>query len=146
MSHEVNSRVEELGFALQENFEEGFLNDSDPSVLRFLIASRQEVSSTQLRDDLLSMLVAGHETTASALTWTLHLLANNPEKLAKVWPVSQALDCLHSVKLLPILRLFACSEAPTLAFSFATQQALVAVKTAAFCFFAGKFHGSKALA
>lgn len=35
----------------------------DPSVLRFLIAAREEVESTQLRDDLLSMLVAGHETT-----------------------------------------------------------------------------------
>ncbi len=30
------------------------------------------------------MLVAGHETTASVLTWTLHLLALHPEKLAKV--------------------------------------------------------------
>lgn len=60
------------------------MNESDPSVLRFLIASRQEVDSTQLRDDLLSMLVAGHETTASVLTWTLHLLARHPDKLAKV--------------------------------------------------------------
>jgi len=46
-----------------------YLNDSNPSVLRYLIAAREEVSSTQLRDDLLSLLVAGHETTASVLTW-----------------------------------------------------------------------------
>lgn len=32
----------------------------------------------QLRDDLLSMLVAGHETTGSVLTWTVYLLS-------KVW-------------------------------------------------------------
>lgn len=29
----------------------------------------------QLRDDLLSLLVAGHETTGSVLTWTLYLLS-----------------------------------------------------------------------
>jgi carotene epsilon-monooxygenase len=52
-------------------------------VLRFLIAAREEVESTQLRDDLLSMLVAGHETTGSALTWTLYLLATHPEQMAK---------------------------------------------------------------
>ncbi len=45
---------------------------------------REEVSATQLRDDLLSMLVAGHETTGSALTWTMYLLAQNPDKMAKV--------------------------------------------------------------
>lgn len=55
----------------------------DPSILRFLIAAREETTSTQLRDDLLSMLVAGHETTASAMTWTLQLLAENREEMAK---------------------------------------------------------------
>lgn len=68
----------------QASFEEGYINDADPSVLRFLIASREEVSAAQLRDDLLSMLVAGHETTGSVLTWTLYLLECNPEAMAKV--------------------------------------------------------------
>ena len=53
-------------------------------MLRFLIASREEVDSVQLRDDLLSMLVAGHETTGSVLTWTVDLLARSPDKLRKV--------------------------------------------------------------
>lgn len=62
---------------------EEYLNEADPSVLRFLLASRQECTETQLRDDLLSMLVAGHETTASVLTWTVYLLAKNPAAMEK---------------------------------------------------------------
>ncbi|PKU77741.1 Carotene epsilon-monooxygenase, chloroplastic [Dendrobium catenatum] len=42
-----------------------------------------KVSSVQLRDDLLSMLVAGHETTGSVLTWTLYLLSKDSSALAK---------------------------------------------------------------
>ncbi|KAG7027233.1 Carotene epsilon-monooxygenase, chloroplastic, partial [Cucurbita argyrosperma subsp. argyrosperma] len=63
--------------------EEEYVNDADPSILRFLLASRQEVSSVQLRDDLLSMLVAGHETTGSVLTWTLYLLSKDSSALNK---------------------------------------------------------------
>lgn len=63
--------------------EDEYVNDSDPSILRFLLASREEVSSVQLRDDLLSMLVAGHETTGSVLTWTLYLLSKNSSSLMK---------------------------------------------------------------
>nr|GMD44504.1 carotene epsilon-monooxygenase, chloroplastic [Ipomoea batatas] len=62
---------------------EEYVNDTDPSVLRFLLASREEVSSEQLRDDLLSMLVAGHETTGSVLTWTSYLLSKDPSALRK---------------------------------------------------------------
>jgi carotenoid epsilon hydroxylase len=60
---------------------EEYINTEDPSILRFLIASRDEVSAEQLRDDLLGMLVAGHETTASVLTWTIFFLAQDPERM-----------------------------------------------------------------
>ncbi|WCJ34417.1 Cytochrome P450 superfamily protein [Euphorbia peplus] len=63
--------------------DEEYVNEADPSILRFLLASREEVSSVQLRDDLLSMLVAGHETTGSVLTWTLYLLSKNSSSLMK---------------------------------------------------------------
>ncbi|KAL2514309.1 Carotene epsilon-monooxygenase [Forsythia ovata] len=64
--------------------EDEYVNDTDPSILRFLLASREEVSSAQLRDDLLSMLVAGHETTGSVLTWTSYLLSKDPSAMSKV--------------------------------------------------------------
>ena len=51
-------------------------NDEDPSLLRFLVDMRgEDLSSTVLRDDLMTMLIAGHETTAAMLTWTLFELS-----------------------------------------------------------------------
>lgn len=51
-------------------------------LLTLLVRSNEEtdnpVSSEQLRDDLLTMFVAGFETNASALAWTMWLLAQNP--------------------------------------------------------------------
>lgn len=50
--------------------------DDDASLLRFLVDMKgEEASDKQLRDDLMTMLVAGHETTAALLTWTLFELA-----------------------------------------------------------------------
>jgi cytochrome P450 len=41
------------------------------------------MSDRQIRDECLTLFLAGHETTANALTWTWYLLSNNPEKEAK---------------------------------------------------------------
>ncbi|XP_066341773.1 carotene epsilon-monooxygenase, chloroplastic-like [Miscanthus floridulus] len=61
---ELIMKCKEIVEAENEQIEgEEYVNEGDPSILRFLLASRDEVSSVQLRDDLLSMLVAGHETT-----------------------------------------------------------------------------------
>lgn len=55
-------------------------NVSDPSLLRFLVELRgEETTNTQLRDDLMTMLIAGHETTAAVLTWATVELTKNPE-------------------------------------------------------------------
>jgi cytochrome P450 len=47
-----------------------------------LAASRDEggdVTDEQLRDEIMTLFMAGHETTANALTWALYLLALHPE-------------------------------------------------------------------
>ena len=69
-------------------------NMENPSLLRFLVDMRGEDTTTvQLRDDLMTMLIAGHETTASALTWALFELVQQPELLAKVSGVKWAECC-----------------------------------------------------
>jgi len=65
--------------ASEEEFVEEYLNQGDPSILRFLVASGEQTTSKQLRDDLMTMLIAGHETTAALLTWTFYLLVKHPE-------------------------------------------------------------------
>ena len=42
----------------------------------------QSMSRMQLRDEVITLLIAGHETVASALTWTFYLLAKVPEAAA----------------------------------------------------------------
>jgi cytochrome P450 len=51
-------------------------------VLSMLMLARDEsgrgMSDRQLRDEVITMLLAGHETTALALSWTCHLLSQHP--------------------------------------------------------------------
>ncbi|XAR48354.1 hypothetical protein NMG60_11031161 [Bertholletia excelsa] len=65
-------------------FHEEYMNEQDPSILHFLLASGDDVSSKQLRDDLMTMLIAGHETSAAVLTWTFYLLSKEPSVMAKL--------------------------------------------------------------
>jgi cytochrome P450 len=54
-------------------------------VLSLLLAARFEdggaISDRELRDHLVTLLLAGHETTATALAWTFELLLRNPRAL-----------------------------------------------------------------
>ncbi|PRQ41582.1 putative cytochrome P450 [Rosa chinensis] len=65
-------------------FHEEYINEQDPSILHFLLASGDDVSSKQLRDDLMTMLIAGHETSAAVLTWTFFLLSKEPRVMSKL--------------------------------------------------------------
>ena len=58
------------------------------SVLALLVAARdgegEPLSPAVLRDQLLTLLVAGHETTATAIGWALHLVHAHPATLARL--------------------------------------------------------------
>jgi cytochrome P450 len=49
------------------------------------------MSDKQIRDEVMTIFTAGHETTANLLTWTLYLLARHPDVLARL---RQELDTL----------------------------------------------------
>jgi cytochrome P450 len=55
-------------------------------VLSMLIGARDEngepMTDDELRDELVTLLLAGHETTATALAWAVELLLAHPDKLA----------------------------------------------------------------
>ncbi|MCK5189571.1 MAG: cytochrome P450 [Methylococcales bacterium] len=44
----------------------------------------QQMSDQQIRDEVITIFTAGHETTANLLTWTLYLLAKHPDILKKL--------------------------------------------------------------
>ncbi|HLJ11220.1 MAG TPA: cytochrome P450, partial [Planctomycetaceae bacterium] len=65
-------------------------------LLSMLVHARDEADNTgmtdkQLRDEVMTLFLAGHETTASALSWTWYLLATHPHVEARL------LDELDSV-------------------------------------------------
>jgi cytochrome P450 len=61
----------------------------DDDLLTLLVRARDDetasgMSEKQLRDEVFSLLMAGHETTANALGWTLYLLARHPDADARL--------------------------------------------------------------
>jgi len=84
----LNAVLDELlRNAMEEKDDLGNQEDGHLSLLQYLVVTKNEdVSTKQLRDDLMTLLIAGHETTAALLTWALHELMKpkNKETLLKV--------------------------------------------------------------
>jgi cytochrome P450 len=62
--------------------------DGHRNVLSLLLAARYEdgrpMTDEELQDEMITLLLAGHETTATALAWTVYHVLRQPEVLAKV--------------------------------------------------------------
>jgi cytochrome P450 len=60
----------------------------DDVLSRLIVSAREEadprVGTQRLRDELITLLLAGHETTASTLGWTFYLLHRHPEVWERV--------------------------------------------------------------
>ena len=76
-------------------YEQIELRRSDPrpawrrsDVFSLLLAARDEegeaLTDVELRDELMTLLVAGHETTATAMAWTLERIVRHPDVLERL--------------------------------------------------------------
>jgi cytochrome P450 len=80
-------------------------------VISLLLQARDEdgrpLSDRELRDELVTLLVAGHETTATSLAWTLERITRHPEVIARLEddPEGEYLDAVikESLRLRPVV-------------------------------------------
>ena len=90
-----NRRVQQAKMRLDETIyriiEERRATSEDRGDLLSMLMMAQDtegdgggMSDEQLRDEVMTLFLAGHETTANALTWTWYLLSQNPEVEARM--------------------------------------------------------------
>lgn len=103
---EIRERRHDSGLAERED------------ILSLLVQARHEdgepMSDEELRDELVTLLVAGHETTATSLAWAIERLVRHPDKLERLRDEVAAGDdeyldavCKETLRLRPVLPLVA---------------------------------------
>jgi cytochrome P450 len=67
-----------------------------PDLLNILLAAHDthggRMTDKQLRDEIVTLFIAGHETTATALAWSLFLICRHPEAYARVRAEAKGLE------------------------------------------------------
>jgi len=94
-SREARARLDEFVYGLVEARRHDGRDHGD--VLSMLLAARDEdgapMSDQEVRDQTMTLIAAGHETTSNALAWTFYLLSQHPDKYDKLRAeVAQVLD------------------------------------------------------
>jgi len=79
---------------IRERREAGDLTARSDVLSRLILAGNDgdRLTDEELRDQLVTLLLAGHETTATALAWTLHELGSDPAQLARAREAALAGD------------------------------------------------------
>ena len=92
------ARMDEMIYALiaeRRRSHESHPGEARQDILSMMLAARDEdgrpMTDTELRDELVTLLVAGHETTATSLSWTFERILAEPRVARKLD------DELHSV-------------------------------------------------
>jgi cytochrome P450 len=72
---------------ISERRDAGDLSEREDIMSLLLQATHEDgspMSDEELRDELMTLLVAGHETTANALSWAVERLCRHPDRLARL--------------------------------------------------------------
>ena len=90
---QLMDEIDELLYAqIAYRRKEGGIGRED--ILSLLIEARDEdgqpMTDWELRDEMITMLVAGHETTATSLAWTFHRILERPDVMEKLQAELQA--------------------------------------------------------
>ncbi|EAW37494.1 cytochrome P450 [Lyngbya sp. PCC 8106] len=83
----MRQKVDQLLFAEIEERRQNW-DENRTDILNLMMAARDEdgqpMADEELRDELLTLLVAGHETTATAMAWALYWIHRQPEVYQKL--------------------------------------------------------------
>ena len=83
-AHHIRNRIDKALYSLIAERRADPAIEEREDVLSMLIQARDEdgqpMSDEELRDELITLLLAGHETTATAMAWAVELLLTNPDK------------------------------------------------------------------
>ena len=100
----VRSAKAELENVVDDLVRGRWASESPPGPVLDLLASHPELTDGQIRDEVMTLLLAGHETTAMALTWALAAIDQAPAVRAdleaewdakpEAWPAGELADAL----------------------------------------------------
>ena len=115
----LHHRVDELIYAEIADRRRAPDLEQREDILSMMLQARHEgdgspMTDRELRDELLTLLVAGHETTANALAWAVERLIRHPDKLARLAAEVQAGETAYleavvteTLRLRPVISLVA---------------------------------------
>lgn len=96
-TREMQAAIALLDERVQRMIDERRASGSERNdLLSHLLHARDDdgssMSDKQMRDEILTLFIAGHETTATGLAWALYSLARNPELYARARATTDALN------------------------------------------------------
>lgn len=97
-NRELRSAIALLDARVQRMIDERrAARDPNPDLLTHLLRARDQddggvMDDKQVRDEIVTLFVAGHETTANGLAWAIYLLAKHPEVYARARAAVDALE------------------------------------------------------